>query len=349
LDGIECGKVSVHHFCTYFDHRYLPQGLALCESLRRHAADFRLWVLCLNDACHEALEKLAIAEIRAIKLEEFEKGDEALYAAKENRSIIEYYFTCTSSLPLYIFRTQPDVDIVTYIDADLFFFSDPTHLFNELAENSIGIISHRFSAALRHMEEYGIFNVGWVTFRHDERALTCLRWWRERCLEWCYDRKEPGRFADQKYLDDWPRRFNGVTVLKQKGANVAPWNLSNYSYEEKEGSVLVDGQPLIFFHFHHLKRRTAWLFETAFLLYKVKLNSVLKRCVFGPYLKTVERQRSLVKRLVTQSQGQETIRLDPTGASEDRRVFPRSVQQARQLWRELRAQQKLVYLWGRVL
>lgn len=347
--GIGRDNIEMLHFCTYFDHRYLPHGLALCESLRRHCPNFRLWVLCLSEACHESLEELALEEIRPIKLGAFEEGDDELHAAKQNRSIVEYYFTCTSSLPLYIFRTQPDVTMVTYVDADLFFFSDPAPLFTELGGNSIGIIPHRFPDSLRHMEANGIFNVGWLTFRQDERGLACLRWWRDRCIEWCYDRRESGRFADQKYLDDWPRRFEGVAVLEHKGANVASWNLSNYGYEEKGREVLVDGQPLIFFHFHHLKRLRAWLFETAFLLYKARLNPVLKRRVFAPYLKAVEKERSVVARLLTPARGQEVIRQDPTGSSERRSMFSDSLRQAHQFWRDLRAQRKLIYIWGRVL
>src|SRR5207244_8164736 len=95
--------------------------------------------------------------------------------------------------------------------------------------------------------------VGWVSFRRDAHALACLHWWRERCLEWCYDRYEDGRFADQKYLDDWPSRFQRVAVLQHKGANLAPWNLANYTIRANGDRVLVDEAPPILSHFQDRK------------------------------------------------------------------------------------------------
>ena len=284
------------HFCTYFDRRYLPNALALVESLRRHCGDFRLWALCMDDASHTALRTLAIAEVSPIGLAEFERGDGPLAAAKQNRSMIEYYFTCTPSLPLFVLRNHAEVDAITYLDADLFFFSDPAPLFAEIGSSAVAIVPHRFPPANRRFERYGIFNVGWLTFRRSDAAFACLTWWRERCLEWCFDREEPSRFADQKYLDDWPSRFESVHVVRHKGANVASWNLANYDLTRRDARVFVDDEPLIFFHFHHLKRRRAWLFETDFAPHGARLNRVLKEDVFTPYCRLLDDKAATVAR-----------------------------------------------------
>ena len=62
----------------------------------------------------------------------FEDNNKSLQKVKSDRSRIEYYFTCTPSLPLYILKNYPEVDIITYLDADLFFFSNPAPIYNEL-------------------------------------------------------------------------------------------------------------------------------------------------------------------------------------------------------------------------
>jgi len=278
----------MYYFCTYFDQNYLARGLALYRSLKRHCSEFKLWVLCLDNAAYEILEKLDLPGVYLIAMEAFERNDEPLRSAKQSRSKIAYYFTCTPSLSLYILNNWPEVDLITYVDADIFFFASPMPLFEELGNSSVAIIGHRFPTHLQDLEKYGIYNVGWLSFRRDENALICLRWWRERCLEWCYDRVEDGRYADQKYLDDWPERFRNVIVLKHKGANLAPWNLANYRLFRDGARLLVDEQPLIFFHFNGLEIIISqYLYNPNWRNYGVRPCLVIRRQVYANYIRTV--------------------------------------------------------------
>ena len=123
-------------------------------------------------------------------------------------------------------------------------------MLDQLGAGSVLIIPHGFPESLRHLEEFGIYNVGMVTFRKDERGLAALRRWRAQCIEWCYDRVEGGRFADQAYLDDWPETLDGVVVVDQPGIGLGPWNASRYRYDTSANPVTVDERPLVFYHFH---------------------------------------------------------------------------------------------------
>jgi hypothetical protein len=277
----------MQYFCTYFDQHYLLRGLALYQSLSRHCPAFRLFILCLDEASHRILSQLNLPDVRLVVLEDLEKGDEELLSAKQDRSRIEYFFTCTPSLLLWLLNNSPDVDRITYLDADLYFFANPAPVFDEIGDSSIAIIEHRFPGNLRNLERFGVYNVGWLSFRRDQHGLACLQWWRERCIEWCYDRCEDGRFADQKYLDDWPDRFQDGVVLRHKGANLAPWNLANYRIRADAAGVWVDDDPLIFFHFHGLKQIWNWLYDPSFATYKVKTSSVVSREIYGPYIRSL--------------------------------------------------------------
>lgn len=286
------------YFCTYFDSNYLIKGLTLYRSLLQQSIPFRLWVLCLDDLAYKTLQKLNLREIIPIRLRDFEAGDEELLQAKCNRSLIEYYFTCTPSLPLYVLKNNPDVDIVSYLDADLFFFSNPSAIYEELGDKSVLIIGHRFPSRLKHKEVYGIFNVGFLSFRNDSMGLQCLHWWRDRCLEWCYDRVEDGRFADQRYLDEWPTRFQKVAVLQHKGAGLALWNIENYTSRVKNSQVTVDTQPLIFFHFHGFKKVKRWLYDSGLVIYGVCIDPLIRRHIYEPYIRELLKTNRWVFRLI---------------------------------------------------
>ena len=274
-----------HHYCTYFDRNYMARGLTLFLSLRVHNPGCQLWVLCLDELAFEVLSLLALPGLRPIALEDFEAGDAALLQAKQNRSRVEYYFTCSPSLPRYLFRIQPDLEAITYLDADMYFFGPPTAIFQEIGDASIAIIGHRFPPSGAAMAElFGINNVGWLTFRRDEPAATCLQWWRQQCLDWCSDSHTHGQYGDQKYLDDWPTRFAGVHVIEHKGANVAPWNLTTYPIHRRQGQVWVGDQPLIFFHFQGLKRNSARFYNPQFPEYIERVEAVVRRQVYAPYI-----------------------------------------------------------------
>jgi len=274
----------MNYFCTYFDINYLPNGLSLYRSLKEHCPEFRLWVLCMDSDTHEMLSRMKLPQLELIKLDDFEKGDQALLQAKQNRSRIEYYFTCTPSVPLYILNNFFEVDLITFLDADLYFYADPGQIFQEIGGHSIAIIEHRYAPRYKEMEVCGKYNVGWISFRRDENGFACLNWWRDRCNEWCYKRLEDGKFADQKYLDDWPIRFKNVRVVQHKGANLAPWNIENYKVSGEEDKVWIDEQELVFFLFHSFKQLTKSIYSTGY--HQTKSDKSIRNNIYRKYLQT---------------------------------------------------------------
>ena len=124
----------MYYFCTYFDRHYIDKGLALYHSLVRHCSPFQLWILCMDDDTYHILSEMQLPQVHLIALTEFERDDKLLLQAKANRSLIEYYFTCTPSLPIYILNHIPEVDLITYLDADLYFFSSIEPIYRELGE-----------------------------------------------------------------------------------------------------------------------------------------------------------------------------------------------------------------------
>ncbi len=239
-----------YNFFTYFDSNYIFQGLALYSSLKNTGIKFRLFVISLDESAFAILTQLkdSIPEITPVKLADIEEFDPEFAVCSTKRSRVEYYFTLSPVAPLYLFEKFPDIEILNYLDSDLYFYSSPAPIYEELKNNSILIINHRFPKHLKFMERNGKFNVAFQLYRNNDSARTCLRQWRKQCIEWCYDKVEAERYADQKYLDSWPQDFD-VTVCRNKGANLAPWNWMQYNLKIADGKLLIDENELIFFHF----------------------------------------------------------------------------------------------------
>ena len=288
------------YYCTYFDRNYLIRALALIESLNKHEKNnFELYAVCMDEITRAILKKLQIPNVTLIPMHEIEQRDFPLLAAKKDRSLIEYYFTSTPTIILRLLERNPEIDVLTYLDADLYFYSSPDPIFEELDKNSVLIHEHRFSPALVHLEIYGKYNVGLLCFRNDDNGSEILKWWREKCIEWCYSRVENGKYADQAYLDDWPERFKQVRVLQNIGVGVAPWNHIQYKiqYDYKNNVITVNELPLIMYHFHSLQFiNPNFILPTKYVAYP--LTEDILRYIYLPYIIELEKKIELVKSIL---------------------------------------------------
>ena len=249
------------HFCTYFDRNFVSRAFVLLDSLKRHAGEFVLYALCLDSDAYRVIQGLNDPQCQPLALLDVEAAYPSLHAARSNRNKIEYYFTLSPFLPLYILRTLPHVPWVAYVDADCCFYGPPEPIYRELAEGSILVTEHGFPAERQHLLRYGRFNVGLLAFRNDETGRACLERWATQCAEWCYDRLEDGKYGDQKYLDEWPTRYSGVRILDQRSVNLAPWNLASSTVSCHAGRLYVEDAPLLMYHFHGLRLMRGGLFR----------------------------------------------------------------------------------------
>jgi len=279
----------MYNFCTYFDKNYLLRGMTLFRSLSSFTSDFQFFVACLDDVTFDIIKRLNIPKLIPIPLIELENKDTELLKAKQSRSLVEYYFTLSPILPLYILNNFKEVDVITYLDADLSFYSHPQPIFDEFANKSILIVEHRFPENLKNLEEKGRFNVQCQIFRRDKNGIDCLNWWRMQCLNWCYDRCENGKYADQKYLDQFPVLFDDVVILNHKGAGLAPWNWMQYDIKIKNNKVFIDNEELIFYHFNSLKIIHSHLISHGLSNFGKNMPYQLRRLLYSNYISVMKK------------------------------------------------------------
>ncbi|MBI4032683.1 hypothetical protein HY374_03190 [Candidatus Berkelbacteria bacterium] len=278
-------------YCTLFDQNYLWKGVAMQQSLMAHDPEAELWILCMDTTTERILQKLKLERTHLVPLTTLERADPAIRKVKSGRTPTEYCWTLTPVLPRYLLTKHRRLSMITYLDADLLFFSSPDPIFTELGRQSILVIEHRFPPFLAYKTKHsGRFNVQLVSFRRDHNGLAALKWWRNRCIEWCFFRYEDGKLGDQLYLNDWPERFGGVHSLRHLGGGLAPWNVLNYRYRVTDTGLFVNGQPLIFYHYHGFKL----LERGALLAPHYGLPQMVVQHVYQPYRRALAQAQALV-------------------------------------------------------
>jgi hypothetical protein len=275
-------------YCTYFDSGYLSRGLAMIASLRASGESSQVLVVAFDDAAFEYLDarKLDLGLIVRKSDDLLAKFPELAKVA-DKRTYSELFFTSSPFLVKVALEDVDEGDLVVYLDADLFFFENPQPVFGELADGSIGIITHNYPRNRRRLaSKYGTFNVGLVIFRNNPEGRRVVDWWAERCIEWCHDFPMDGKYADQGYLDYFPKLSSQTVILTNPGFNLAPWNTSSSTLISEQQKVSVNNQPLVFFHFHGLSRAGKRVIS-AQLTYRSLLNKSVFQAIYGPYVKAL--------------------------------------------------------------
>ncbi len=263
----------MEHYVTLFDSLFLPQGLALHSSMEQYAGKYTLWILSVDDIAYDVLTKLNLPNVRLIRLIDVETPE--LKKVKGERTKGEYCWTLTPFAPRFVFETDPNVQRVTYLDADLWFLKSPQPIFDEFeaSQKQVLITEHGYAPEYDQSAISGHYCVQFLIFNRigGETVRTV---WEQQCIEWCYARHENGKFGDQKYLDDWLKKFpEEVHVLQHQEWTLAPWNISRFPY----------GNSLIY-HFHSLrllKGRRVYLGSN----YPIRYH-VIKH-IYDPYLNTL--------------------------------------------------------------
>lgn len=248
-----------YSYCTLFDSNYLDKGIVMLKSLRASGTNSAVYVLAMDEICCRVLNSIKMENVIVITLENF--LNEELAECRKNRSGAEFCWTCTASLISYVFEIYQE-KICTYIDADLYFYSNPDRLVVTMLREgkSVQIIGHNFRNTFsnRRLEQYvGKYCVQFNTFCNDRQGRKVLNDWRKQTIKKCSSDLAQG-YGDQFYLNDWMERYPCIAEVKNKGAGVAPWNIDRFRLiSVKDGHIYVSAErtkaKLYFYHFHDME------------------------------------------------------------------------------------------------
>lgn len=261
----------------------------MLRSLHAVDPDCRVTIVCLTASCQQALARLQEPGVTLIRLADFESRNPDLLALKEVRSQRDYYLAFASFLIASELGEAEPGEVVTYLDADMLFYSSPAPIFRAMENASVGLIGHRHHWWTRRLEKYGRLNVGWVSMRCDEVGREVAHWWRARCIEWCFADVdvEGDRFAEQKYLDHMLRKFPRIVEITHPGANLGPWNIRRHSIRrDGTNGFAIDGKfPLIFVHYSGIRETRPNVFLCSNMSYLAPFSRTVRDDLYRPYLR----------------------------------------------------------------
>lgn len=279
------------NLCTLLTEDYLVQGLALYYSLKKYCDRFRLWILCIDDTTYNLLAGMNLTNVILISMDNI--ISRKLAKIRRERQAHEFCWTLKPVLVTYLLKNNYNLDSILYLDADLFFFKDVRNIYDDWEEHSVFLTKLRLSPKWK--QRLGIYSAGLVGFKRDKTGMKCLRSWRLKCQEWCYDKQKNGLWGDQKYLDNWPQLYSGVKISENKGINAGSWNLRKGCKVHSEGGVIhFENTDLICFHFSGFKI----INENEYVLCTWKRIPAYAKSIYSVYLDAIQKIIPQVRSLI---------------------------------------------------
>ena len=234
--------------CTIVAANYLAQARVLARSFRQHHPGSRFAILLIDDADTAA----AAPDAEIVRLPEINLPPDEEYRM---RMIYDVRELSTAVKPWLLRYMQASGDSeVIYFDPDIEIFAPLDDVAQLAAEHSIVIVPHVTEPiprdGLRPSETdilgAGIYNLGFIAIGSGSEPF--LDWWSERLKRDAITDPAGMRFTDQRWIDFVPGLY-APHILRDRGCDVAYWNLHTRRLSYGSGGYQVDGQPLRFFHF----------------------------------------------------------------------------------------------------
>lgn len=234
---------------------YLPKARVLAKSVKHFHPDWTFVLLYSDDLpVGFDLKQEPFDEILTIE----QLGMQNWKAWAFGHAVVELC-TAVKGPASELLAHRPGVEKIMYLDPDIKVFNSLSSLDSLLnqyeilltphlldAEQDINAIQDNEISALKH----GVYNLGFFAARTSGQGLGFIRWWAERLRLFCRDDIPGGLFTDQRWCDLAPAFFSGLGIVRDRGCNVATWNIAHRCLSKDDAGVFfVAGTPLRFYHF----------------------------------------------------------------------------------------------------
>ncbi len=240
---------------TSITKSYLPKARVLAKSVKRFHPDW-VFVLLFSDDLPTGFNLGQEPFDELLTLEQLGLPDWKAWAF--GHAIVELC-TAVKGPAAKLLAQRPSVNKIMYLDPDIKVFNSLSALESLLDQHEILLTPHLLDAeqdinAIQDNEisalKHGVYNLGFFAARTSGQGLEFIHWWAERLRLFCRDDIPGGLFTDQRWCDLAPAFFSGLEIVRDRGCNVATWNIAHRRPSKNEaGEFYVADVPLRFYHF----------------------------------------------------------------------------------------------------
>lgn len=240
---------------TSVTRSYIPKARVLAQSVKKFHPDW-VFVLLLSDMIPVGFDLTDEPFDEIVTLEDL--GLPNLKSWAFGHTVVELCTAVKGPAAEY-FAKNRDHQKLIYLDPDIKVFNSLEPL-NELldsydilltphmldSEEKLDAIVDNEICSLKH----GIFNLGFFAARTSGQGLEFIQWWAKRLYHFCTNDIPNGLFTDQRWCDLAPVFFDKLYIVRDRGYNVATWNIFHRPITKNNNGLLLAGStPLRFYHF----------------------------------------------------------------------------------------------------
>ena len=282
-------------FISYFSKEYVISALASMQSAVKSNPGSNGMLVCIDQEGLALLNGLSISSnISIVPFEQLEKSKSEFERFLITRTKFEALVSIKPILLYEISQYISENQHYIYLDTDVYFFNPIDKFLLENKQSSFIVFQHMYQEQ-QQKYPFGKFNAGLVILKKNKFSNQILIEWAKLCSDWCFLRTEPGRYADQGYLD------NLVNCESALGAQSTSINLGMHylltrqKLKRNDEKILINDEPLICFHFHGL-RIGSNLIATGLNRYGFKFSNLyIFKVIYEPVVRQLKAGAQCIK------------------------------------------------------
>ena len=241
---------------TSVTKNYIPKARVLARSVKKFHPEWQFAVI-LSDTLPTGFDLSGEPFDRILTIDQLHIPDWKSWTF--GHTIVELC-TAVKGPAAKLFATEPADEKIMYLDPDIKVFNSLSPLDELLDHHDIlltphlldteetldAILDNEINSALKH----GSYNLGFFCARTSGQGADFISWWAHRLTHFCIDDIPNGLFTDQKWCDLAPCFFDRLHIVRDRGYNVATWNIAHRPLTRNAHcTLLAGGTPLRFYHF----------------------------------------------------------------------------------------------------